>query len=47
MLADHGARREVAEALGNGLAGLVAETRRRLPAVRFVVQLDVSRCCRR
>ncbi len=40
VLADHGARREVAEALGNGLAGLVAEMRRRLPAVRFVVQLD-------
>lgn len=40
VLADHGARREVAEALGGGLASLLAELHRRLPAVRLAVQLD-------
>lgn len=40
VLADHGARREVAEALGGGLASLLAELHRRLPAVRFCLQLD-------
>lgn len=40
VLADHGARRELAASLGLGLAGLVAEMRRRLPDVSWRVQLD-------
>jgi methionine synthase II (cobalamin-independent) len=41
VLADHGARRELAQALGEGLRDHVADVRRRLPGVdRLVVQLD-------
>jgi methionine synthase II (cobalamin-independent) len=41
VLADHGARRELAQALAEGLGGHVADVRRRLPgATRVVVQVD-------
>lgn len=41
LLADHGARRELAQALAEGLRGHVADVRRRLPGVgRLVVQVD-------
>lgn len=40
VLADHGARREVAESLGLGLVALVSEMRRRLPGTTFTLQLD-------
>src|SRR4051794_13629176 len=41
VLADHGARRELAQALAEGLRGHVADVRRRLPGVdRLVVQVD-------
>lgn len=41
LLADHGARRELAQALAEGLRSHVADVRRRLPAVaRLVVQVD-------
>lgn len=40
LLADHGARRELAQALGAGLAAHVSEVRRRLGINRIVVQLD-------
>ena len=41
MLADFGARRELAQALAEGLTGHVADVRRRLPGVdRLVVQVD-------
>lgn len=40
VLADHGARRELASSLGLGLASLVGEMRRRLPEVSWRVQLD-------
>lgn len=40
VLADRGARRDVAQSLGSGVAQLLAEMRRRLPCVRFAVQLD-------
>lgn len=41
VLADHGARRELAQALAEGLRGHVADLRRRLPgAERLVVQVD-------
>jgi len=41
VLADHGARRELAQALGEGLRDHVADIRRRLPGVdRLVVQVD-------
>ena len=41
VLADHGARRELTEALGEGVHGHVRDVRRRLPGVdRLVVQLD-------
>ncbi|MBA8795220.1 methionine synthase II (cobalamin-independent) [Friedmanniella endophytica] len=40
VLADHGARRDLAESLAEGLTGLVAELRRRLPDVGWLVQLD-------
>ena len=39
-LADHGARRDLAEALALGLADHVAEVRRRVPGADLVVQLD-------
>ena len=41
VLSDHGARRELTEALAEGLRGHVAELRRRLPSVeRLIVQVD-------
>jgi hypothetical protein len=40
VLADHGARRELAQALAEGVAGHLADVRRRVPAERVVVQLD-------
>lgn len=40
LLADHGARRELAEALAEGLRAHVADVRRRVPAAQVVVQLD-------
>ena len=40
VLADSGARRDVAQSLTEGLAELVAELGRRLPEVALVVQLD-------
>lgn len=40
VLADHGARRELADSLGQGASGLLAELRRRMPDVTFSCQLD-------
>jgi methionine synthase II (cobalamin-independent) len=40
LLADFGARREVAQALAQGVAVHVAELRRRLPGATLVVQVD-------
>jgi methionine synthase II (cobalamin-independent) len=40
VLSDHGARRELAEALAEGLATHLADVRRRVPAERVVVQVD-------
>lgn len=41
VLADHGARRELAQALAEGVTAHLAQVRRRLPGVsRLVVQLD-------
>ena len=40
VLADHGARRELAQALAEGLRGHVADLRRRLPGAELVVQVD-------
>lgn len=40
VLADHGARRELAQSLAEGLAGHVADVRRRLPQAELVVQVD-------
>lgn len=41
LLADHGARRELAQALAEGLRAHVSDVRRRLPGVeRLVVQVD-------
>lgn len=41
VLGDHGARRELAQALAEGLSAHVADLRRRLPGVeRLVVQID-------
>jgi methionine synthase II (cobalamin-independent) len=41
VLGDHGARRELAQALAEGVGGHVADVRRRLPGVdRLVVQVD-------
>ena len=40
VLADHGARRELAESLAEGLAGHVADVRRRVPGATVVVQVD-------
>jgi methionine synthase II (cobalamin-independent) len=39
-LSDHGARRELAQALAEGVATHLADVRRRLPASRVVVQID-------
>jgi methionine synthase II (cobalamin-independent) len=40
ILADHGARRELAQALAEGVAAHLADVRRRVAAERVVVQLD-------
>lgn len=40
VLGDHGARRELAEALAEGLRGHVADVQRRLPGAELVVQVD-------
>ncbi|WP_310526171.1 methionine synthase [Nocardioides sp.] len=41
VLSDHGARRELAQSLAEGLRGHVADLRRRLPSVeRLIVQVD-------
>ncbi len=40
VLADHGARRELAQALAEGLRDHVADVRRRLPEAEIVVQVD-------
>ncbi|MBO9520054.1 MAG: methionine synthase [Nocardioidaceae bacterium] len=40
ILADHGARRELAQALAAGLAEHVADVRRRVPGARVLVQVD-------
>lgn len=40
VLADHGMRRELADSLGSGFAGLLAEISRRLPEVTLTAQLD-------
>src|SRR4051794_9110841 len=40
VLADHGARRELAQALAEGVRVHVADVRRRLPAASVVVQVD-------
>ncbi|MGH3508918.1 MAG: methionine synthase [Nocardioidaceae bacterium] len=40
VLADHGARRELAEALAEGLVAHVADVRRRVPGAELVVQVD-------
>ena len=40
VLADHGARRELAQALAEGLRGHVADVRRRIPDADVVVQVD-------
>ena len=40
VLADHGARRELAQSLAEGVAELVVEMRRRLPETQPLVQLD-------
>jgi methionine synthase II (cobalamin-independent) len=40
VLADSGGRRDLAQSLGEGLADLVAELARRLPALQLRVQLD-------
>ena len=40
LLADHGARRELAEALAVGLGEHIADVRRRLPGADVVVQVD-------
>lgn len=40
LLADHGARREVAEALAEGLTWHVADLRRRVPGASVLVQVD-------
>ncbi len=40
VLSDHGARRELAQALAEGVATHLADVRRRVPAERVVVQVD-------
>ncbi len=40
VLADHGARRDLDQSLGQGLADLVEELGRRLPGLELTVQLD-------
>jgi methionine synthase II (cobalamin-independent) len=40
VLGDHGARRDLAQSLAEGVAAHVADLRRRLPGARLLVQLD-------
>jgi methionine synthase II (cobalamin-independent) len=40
VLADHGARRELAESLAEGVTGHIADLRRRVPGATLVVQVD-------
>ncbi len=40
VLADHGARREVAQALADGIRGSVDDLRRRVPGAELTVQVD-------
>ncbi len=40
VLADHGARRELAESLAEGLGTHLADVRRRVPGAQWLVQLD-------
>ncbi len=40
LLADHGARRELAQALAEGVRGHVADLRRRVPGATLLVQVD-------
>lgn len=40
VLADHGARRELAESLASGVATHAADVRRRVPGARLTVQVD-------
>lgn len=40
VLADHGARRELAQSLAEGVAGHVADLRRRVPDASLVLQVD-------
>jgi methionine synthase II (cobalamin-independent) len=40
LVADHGARREVAQALAEGLVAHVADVRRRVPGATLLVQVD-------
>lgn len=40
VLADHGARRELAEALAEGLSTHIADVRRRVPSASLIVQVD-------
>lgn len=40
LLADHGARRELAESLAEGLTGQIADLRKRAPKADLVVQVD-------
>ncbi len=40
ILADHGARRELAQALAEGLTQHVADVQRRIPGAKIVVQID-------
>jgi methionine synthase II (cobalamin-independent) len=40
LLSDHGARRELAQALAAGISDHVADVRRRLPGVELIVQVD-------
>ena len=47
VLADHGARRDLAEVLALGLGDHVAEVRRRVPGAELVVQIDEPGVARR
>lgn len=40
LLADHGARRELAESLAEGLATHIADLRRRVPKADLIIQID-------
>lgn len=40
VLADHGARRELAQSLNQGVADLAAELQRRLPKLELIMQVD-------